>query len=41
VTLCKQCHRKIDTGELVVEGYKSTSDGPELIWHSREREPVC
>jgi DNA mismatch repair protein MutS len=41
VTLCKQCHRKIDTGELVVDGYKSTSDGPELIWYSREREPVC
>jgi DNA mismatch repair protein MutS len=41
VTLCKQCHRKIDTGELVVEGYVSTSDGPELIWYSREPPSVC
>ena len=33
VTLCKQCHRKIDTKELVIEGYVHTSEGCELIWY--------
>lgn len=33
VTLCKQCHQKIDTEELVVEGYVSTSNGAELVWY--------
>jgi DNA mismatch repair ATPase MutS len=32
VPLCKPCHLKIDTGELVIEGHVSTSDGPELVW---------
>ena len=36
VTLCKECHQQIDTGELVVEGYVSTSDGPELVWYRNQ-----
>lgn len=27
VTLCKQCHLKIDTGELIINGYKQTTNG--------------
>lgn len=27
VSLCKQCHLKIDTEELVINGYKQTTDG--------------
>ena len=27
VSLCKNCHLKIDTGELVIRGYKNTTDG--------------
>ena len=27
VSLCKNCHLKIDTGELVIRGYKQTTDG--------------
>ena len=33
VTLCKQCHRKIDTKELIIEGYVHTSEGSELVWY--------
>jgi len=27
VSLCKDCHLKIDTGELIINGYKQTTDG--------------
>jgi DNA mismatch repair protein MutS len=27
VSLCKSCHLKIDTGELIIRGYKSSSSG--------------
>lgn len=27
VSLCKDCHFKIDTGELIINGYKQTTDG--------------
>lgn len=27
VTLCKPCHKKIDTGELIINGYKQSSSG--------------
>ena len=37
VTLCKECHQQIDTGELVVEGYVSTSHGTELVWYKQPR----
>lgn len=30
VPLCKRCHRKIDTGELVIRGYLETSEGLKL-----------
>lgn len=27
VTLCKSCHKKIDTGELIINGYKQSTSG--------------
>jgi len=27
VSLCKKCHQKIDTGELVIKGYRSSTSG--------------
>jgi len=27
VSLCKPCHLKIDTGELIIRGYKSSTSG--------------
>jgi DNA mismatch repair protein MutS len=36
VVLCKECHHKIDTGELVVNGYKDTSNGRQLDYHWNE-----
>jgi DNA mismatch repair protein MutS len=30
VVLCSECHDKIDTGELVIKGYKETSKGMKL-----------
>jgi DNA mismatch repair protein MutS len=27
VSLCKSCHLKIDTGELIIRGYKSSTSG--------------
>lgn len=27
VTLCKSCHKKIDTGELIINGYKQSNSG--------------
>ena len=27
ISLCKSCHQKIDTGELVINGYKSSTSG--------------
>jgi DNA mismatch repair protein MutS len=27
VSLCKSCHQKIDTGELIIRGYKSSTSG--------------
>ena len=32
VALCKSCHQQIDTGELRINGYISTSNGPQLDW---------
>ena len=27
VSVCKECHLKIDTGELIIRGYKSSTSG--------------
>ena len=32
VALCKQCHQKIDTGELIIKGYVSSTRGAQLDW---------
>ena len=33
VTLCRKCHMKLDTNELVIRGYLDTSRGPMLDYH--------
>lgn len=33
VSLCKRCHQKIDTGELVITGYKSSTSGKFLDYN--------
>ena len=33
VTLCRKCHMKLDTDELVIRGYLDTSRGPMLDYH--------
>lgn len=35
VNICDNCHRKIHNDIIVVEGWKSTSDGPRLFWHHK------
>lgn len=32
VSLCKNCHQKIDTGELRINGYVSSTNGAQLDW---------
>jgi DNA mismatch repair protein MutS len=32
VVLCNICHDKIDTNELIIDGYENTSHGPKLIY---------
>jgi len=32
VCLCKSCHQKIDTGELIIRGYKQSVSGLFLDW---------
>lgn len=34
VTLCKKCHDKVHSDEIVVSGWKSTSRGRVLVWSS-------
>lgn len=35
VSLCKSCHQKIDTGELIINGYKSSTSGVFLDYVSK------
>jgi|UniRef100_A0A6C0ALH5 DNA mismatch repair protein MutS len=37
VSLCKSCHLKIDTGELVIHGYKQTTNGIILDYYFFEK----
>ena len=37
VCLCKSCHQKIDTGELIINGYKQSVNGLFLDWVSGVR----
>lgn len=40
VRLCNPCHRKIDTGELVTNGYKWTSHGRVLDYQINEKKKL-
>jgi len=36
--ICDNCHRKIHEALLIIEGWFSTSNGPELLWHSVDKK---
>ena len=38
VVLCSKCHDKIDRGEIVVNGWKETSDNIILDYHEEEKK---
>ena len=38
VVLCSKCHDKIDSGELVINGWKETSDNIILDYHKEEKK---
>ena len=38
VPLCKICHDKVHNGNLVINGYKSTSEGIELDFYYEEQK---
>lgn len=40
VDICGCCHTAIHMGEIIVEGYISTLDGKELIWHKKNEESI-
>jgi DNA mismatch repair protein MutS len=35
VVLCHKCHNDIDTGELIIDGYKKTAHGKKLIYKKK------
>lgn len=41
VSLCKNCHLKIDTGELIIRGYKQTTSGIILDFTFNTSRPKC
>ena len=36
--LCSNCHRKIHEGIIIIEGWFNTTNGLELLWHSKKEE---
>lgn len=38
VSVCPNCHDAIHRGEVVIEGWISTTDGKMLIWHKKGEE---
>ena len=37
--VCPNCHDELHAGDLIIEGWFTTTAGRELIWHRRGEEP--
>jgi len=35
VSICPNCHRKVHTGEIILEGKFSTTGGIQLVWRNK------
>ena len=38
VHICDNCHRKIHSGHIIIEGWFQTTNGKELLWHLSNKE---
>uniref|UniRef100_A0A6C0CA50 DNA mismatch repair proteins mutS family domain-containing protein n=1 Tax=viral metagenome TaxID=1070528 RepID=A0A6C0CA50_9ZZZZ len=36
VILCRPCHEKVHKGQIIIDSYKCTTDGPKLVYTSNE-----
>lgn len=38
--ICSNCHFEIHKGKKIIEGWLTTTSGPELIWHFKNEESL-
>jgi len=36
--ICCNCHQKVHSGLIIIEGWFKTTNGLELLWHSVDKE---
>lgn len=36
--ICSNCHADVHYGKIIIEGWFTTSNGKELLWHYKEEE---
>ena len=38
--LCDSCHRSVHMGAIIIEGWFTTTDGLQLLWHKKDEEGI-